>query len=114
MRTPLHPQVEWQATLRTLDGTQTLEASWLLKRDIRIASDVDLVLLGGSSDKSDLAKDQVGEGIALEKGGGRILCGREERHPFCCLFLSYLVKPFDDGIQQQPVCVMVECHESYR
>ena len=50
MRTPLHPQVEWQATLRTLDGTQTLEVSWLLKRDIRMASGVDLVLLGGNSE----------------------------------------------------------------
>ena len=105
MRTPLHLQVEWQATLTTLDGTQTLEASWLLKRDIRIASDVD---------KSDLAKDQVGGGTALEKGGGRILSEREERHPFCCLFVLYLVKPFDDGTQQQPVRVLVERHESYR
>ena len=114
MRTPLHPQVEWQATLRTLDGTQTLEASWLLKRDIRIASDVDHVLLGGNLDKSDLAKDQVGGGIALEKGGGQILSEREERHPFCCLFVLYLRKPFDDGTQQQPVCGLVECHKSYR
>ena len=114
MRTPLHPQVEWQATLRTLDGTQTLEASWLLKRDIRIASDVDLVLLIGNLDKSDLAKDQVGGGIALEKGGGRILGEREERHLFCCLFVLYLEKPFDGGIQQQPVHVLVERHESYR
>ena len=88
---PLHPQVEWQATLTTLDGTQTLEASWLLKRDIRIASDVDLVLLIGNLDKSDLAKDQVGGGIALEKGGGRILSEREERHPFCCLFTVVLL-----------------------
>ena len=114
MRSPLHPQVEWQSTLRTLDGTQTLEASWLLKRDIRIASDVGLVLLGGSSDKSDLAKDQVGGGIALENGGGRILSKREERHPFCCLFVLYLMKPFDDGTQQQPGRMLVERHESYR
>ena len=114
MRTPLHSQVESQATLRTLDGTQTLEASWLLKRDIRIASDVDHVLLGGNSDKSDLAKDQVGGGIALEKGGGWILSEREERHPFRCLFVLYLGKPFDDGAQQRPVLVLVEPHESYR
>ena len=114
MRTPLHLQVEWQATLTTLDGTQTLEASWLLKRDIRIASDVDLVLLIGNLDKSDLAKDQVGGGIALEKGGGRILSEREERHPFCCLFVLYLLKPFEDGTQQQPVRVLVQRHESYR
>ena len=80
MRTPLHPQVEWQATLRTLDGTQTLEASWLLKGNIRIASDVDLAFLGDHSDKSDLAKDQVGGGIALEKDGERILSEQEERH----------------------------------
>ena len=66
LHTPLHPQVKWQATLRTLDGTQTLKASWLLKWDIHIAGDVDLVLLGGNLDKSDLAKDQVGGGIALK------------------------------------------------
>ena len=107
MRTPLHPQVEWQATLRTLDGTQTREASWSLKQDIRIASDVDLVLLGGNSDKSDLAKDHVGGGIALQKGGGRIL-GKRESHPFCCLFVLYLWKPFDDGKQQQPSRVLVD------
>ena len=88
-----------EATLRTLDGTQTLEASWLLKRDIRIAGDVDHVLLRGNLDKSDLAKDQVGWGIALEKGGGRILSKREERHPFCYLFALYLGKPIDDGTQ---------------
>ena len=111
---PLHLQVEWQATLRTLDGTQTLEASWLLKRDIRIASDVGLVLLGGNSDKSDLAKDQVGGGIALEKAGGRILSEREEHHLFCCLLVLYLVKPFDDGTQQQPARVFVERHKPYR
>ena len=114
MRTPLHPQVEWQATLRTLDGTQTLEASWLLKRDIRIASDVDHVLLGGNLDKSDLAKDQVGGGIALEKGGGQILSEREERHLFCCLFVLYIGKHFGYGTQQQPVRVVVERHKSYR
>ena len=114
MRTPLHPQVKWQATLTTLDGIQTLEASWLLKRDIRIANDVDLVLLIGSLDKSDLVKDQVGGGIALEKDGGQILSEQEERHPFCWLFVLYLEKPFDDGTQQQPVRVLVERHESYR
>ena len=102
------------ATLRTLDGTQILEASWLLKRDIHIASDADLVLLGGNSDKSDLAKDQAGVSTALEKGGGRILSKQEERHLFCCLFVLYLGKPFDDGTQQQPVRVLVERHESYR
>ena len=114
MRTSLHPQLEWQPTLRTLDGTQTLVASWLLKRDIRRASDVNLILLGDILDKSDLVKDQVSRGIALEKGGGRILDKREERHPFCCLFVLYLGKPFDDGTQQQPVHVLVERHQSYR
>ena len=114
MRTPLHPQVEWQATLRTLDDTQTLVASWVLKQDICRASDVDLVLLGCNSDRSDVVKDQVGGGIALEKGGGRILGEREERHLFYCLFVLYLEKSFDDGIQQQPVRVLVERHGSCR
>ena len=111
---PLHSQVKWQPTLRTLDGTQTLEASWLLKQDIRIASDVDHVLLRGNSDKSDLAKDQAGGGIALGKGGGWILSKREERHPFCYFFVLYLGKLMDDGTQQQPVRVLVKCHELYR
>ena len=79
-----------------------------------MASHVDLVLLGGNSEKSDLAKYRVGGGIALEKGGGRILSEQEECHPFCCLFVLYLRKPFDDGTQQQPVCVLVECHKLYR
>ena len=114
MRTSLHPQVEWKATLTTLDGTQTLETSWLLKRDIRIASDVDLVLLIDNLDKSYLAKDQISGGIALEKDGGRILSKQEECQPFCSLFVLYLEKPFDDGTQQQLVRVLVECHESYR
>ena len=86
---------------------------WLLKQKIRKASDVDLLLLGSNSDKLDLAKDQVGRGIALEKGGGQILGKRGERHPFCCLFALYLGKTFDDGTQQQPICVLVERHESY-
>ena len=114
MRTRLLPQVEWQATLRTLDGTQTLKASWLLKRDIRIASDVNRVLLVASLDKFGLAKDQIGDGIALKKDGGRILSEPEERHPFCWLFVLNLEKPFDDGTQQKPVRVLVERHESYR
>ena len=87
---------------------------WLLKRDIRIAGDVDHVLLRGNLDKSDLAKDQVGWGIALEKGGDRILSEREECHPSCYLFVLYLGKPIHDGTQQLPVRVLVECHESYR
>ena len=54
--------------LRTLGETQKLKASWLLKQDIYIASDVDLALLGGNSDNLDLAKNQVGVGTALDKG----------------------------------------------
>ena len=73
---------------KTLDGTQTLKVSWLLKRE-----------------------DQVAGGIALEKGGDPISSKQEEHHPFFCLFVSYLGKPFDDGMQQQPVCVLVEHHE---
>ena len=114
MRTPLHPQVERQATLRTLEDTQTLVASWLLEQDIRRASDVDLVLLEGNSGMVDLAKDQVGGGTALKKDGGQILGEQEEHHPVCFLFASYLGKPFGDGTQQQPVRVLVERHESYR
>ena len=61
---PLHPQAEWQATLRSLDGTQTLIFLWSPKPYIRRASEGDHVLLGGNSDRSDLVKDQVSEGIA--------------------------------------------------
>ena len=102
---PLHLQVEWQATLRTLDGTQTLVALWLLKLGIRRVSDGDLVLLGGNLDRLDLAKDHVVGGIASEKGGGQILDKQEECYLFCCLSVLYCVKSFDVGIQQQPVCV---------
>ena len=111
---PLHLQVEWQATLRTLDGTQTLVALWLLKLGIRRVSDGDLVLLGGNLDRLDLAKDHVGGGIASEKGGGQILDKQEECYLFCCLSVLYCVKSFDVGIQQQPVCMLVEHHELYR
>ena len=61
---PLHPQVEWQATLRSFDGTQTLIFLWSPKLDIHRASEGDHVLLGGNLDRSDLVKDQVSEGIA--------------------------------------------------
>ena len=44
----------------TLDGSQTLFALWTSKPDIRGAIEVDLVLLGGNSGRSDLVKDQVG------------------------------------------------------
>ena len=114
MRTALHPQVGWQATLRALEDTQTLVASWLLEQDIRRASDIDLVLLDGSLSRLDLAKDQVGEGTALTKDGGWILGGQEEHHPVCFLFASYLRKLFGDDTQQQPVRVLVERHKMYR
>ena len=64
MRTPLHPQVEWHATLMTLDGTQTLVVSRLSKLDSRGASEGDLVLLGSNSGRWGPVKDQVGGGIA--------------------------------------------------
>ena len=93
MRTPLHPQIKRQASLRTLDGTQTLVASWLLEQDIRRASDVDRALLSGNPDRVDLAKDQVGGVTALKKDGGQILGEQEGCHPFCCLCALYLGKP---------------------
>ena len=68
MRVPLHPQVGWQATLMTLDGTQTLVASRMTELDSRGASERDLVLLLGNSGKLDLEKDRDDGGIALEKG----------------------------------------------
>ena len=73
MRTPLHPQVGWQATLMTLDGTQTLIASRITKLDGRGASEGGLVLLGGNSVRLDLEKDRDDGGIALEKSGDRIV-----------------------------------------
>ena len=62
MRTPLHPQVEWQATLRILDDTKVV--SWSSKPDSRRANKGDLVLPGSNWDRRDLMKDQVGGGIA--------------------------------------------------
>ena len=64
LRTQLHPQVEWQATLMTFDGIQTLVVSRLSKLDIRGASEGDLVLLGSNSGRWGLVKDQDGGGIA--------------------------------------------------
>ena len=64
---PLHPQVGWQATLMTLDGTQTLVASRMTELDSRGPSERDLVLLVNSG-KLDLEKDRDDGGIALEKG----------------------------------------------
>ena len=57
----------------TLYGTQTLVASRITKLDSRGASERDLVLLGGNSGRLDLEKDRNDEGIALEKGGDRIV-----------------------------------------
>ena len=57
MRTPLHPPVGWQATVMTLDGTQTLVALRLSKLDSRAASERDLVLLVSNSGRWDLVKD---------------------------------------------------------
>ena len=74
----------------------------------------DLVLLGSNSDRSDLVQDQVGGGIAWEKGGGQIVDEQEEHHPSCCLSVLYHVKPFDIGIHKQPVRVLVERHELHR
>ena len=59
-------------------------------------------------------KDQVGGGIALEKAGSWILGEREDCHLFYFLFVLYLEKPFNDGIQQQLIRVLVERHGSYR
>ena len=61
---PLHPQVEWQATLMTLDDNKTLVVSWITKLESRGASERDLVLLGSNLDRWGLVKDQVGGGIA--------------------------------------------------
>ena len=55
---PLHPQLKWQATLRTIGGSQTLFVLWSSKPDIRIASEGDLVLQGDSSGRSDLDMDK--------------------------------------------------------
>ena len=52
----------------TLDGTQTLVASWMTELDSRRASERDLLLLLDKSGKLDLEKDLDNEGIALEKG----------------------------------------------
>ena len=73
-------QVEWQATLRTLDATQTLVVLWLSKPDIRRG----LALLGSNSDRSDLVKDQGSGGIAWEKGDSQIINEQWGRHLVCC------------------------------
>ena len=72
MHTPLHPQVEWKATLMILDVTQRLVVSWLTKLESHGASEGDLFLLGSDSDRWGLVKDQVGG----EKGGDRIVSGQ--------------------------------------
>ena len=57
----------------TLDGAQTLVASQITKLDSRGASEQDLVLLGGNLGRLGLEKDRDDGGIALEKGGDRIV-----------------------------------------
>ena len=57
----------------TLDGTQILVASQITKLDSRGVSEQDLVLLGSNSGRLDLEKDRDNGGIALEKGGDRIV-----------------------------------------
>ena len=64
MRTPLHPQVEWQVILRTLDGTQTLVVLWLSKPDICRASEGDLVFFARNLYRWEIVKDQVSGGTA--------------------------------------------------
>ena len=54
---PLEPQVGWQATLMTLDGTETLVASRMTELDSHRASGRDL----GNSGKLDLKKDRETE-----------------------------------------------------
>ena len=105
---PLHPQVEWQATLRTLDGSQALFVLWLSKPCICRASEADLVLWGSSSGRLDLEIDQVGWGIAWEKGDGHILDEQGERHLFCCWSALDHGKAFSVGILKQCVCVLVK------
>ena len=83
LRKPLHPQVGWQATLMTLNGTQTLIASRMTELDSRGASERDLVLLLGNSGKLDLEKDRDDGGIALEKGDDQTVGEHWERHLFC-------------------------------
>ena len=65
---PLHPQVEWQGTLMTLDGTQTLASSRMTELDSRGASERGPVLLLGNSGKLYLENDRDDGGTALEKG----------------------------------------------
>ena len=84
LHTPLHHQVEWQATLRTLDGNRTVVVSRLTKADSCRANEGDLVLPGSNSDRWDLMKDQVCGGMAWEKGGGRIVNEQLGRHLFFC------------------------------
>ena len=67
----------------TLDGTQTLVASWMTEPDSRRASEWDLVLLLGNSGKLDLEKDWDDGGIALEKGGDQTTGEQWERDLFC-------------------------------
>ena len=101
LRTPLHPQVGWQATLMTLDGTQTLVASPMTELHSRGASEWDLVLLLGNSGKVDLDKDQDDGGIALEKGYDQTVGEQWEHHLFCWKSVWRLDENFEVYRQQQ-------------
>ena len=56
---------------------------------------------------------QVGGGIALEKGNGRIEDEQGKCHLMCCWSVVHHRKPFDVGIQEQPVRVLMEHHKLY-
>ena len=113
LRVELHPQVEWQATARTLDDSQTLFVLWSSEPNNRRASKGDLVLRGGSLGRSDLVKDQVGWGIAWEKGDDGIADELEERHLFCCWSVLHRVKPVEVGKLKQHAHVYVKRHELF-
>ena len=111
---PLHPQVGWQATLMTLDGTQTLVASRMTELDSRGASERDLVLLLGNSGKLDLEKDRDDEGVALKKGGDQTIGEQWERHLFCWWSVWRLDENFEVYRQQQLIRVLMTRHELFR
>ena len=114
LRTPLYPQVECQATLVILDGTQTLVVSRLSKPDSCKASERDLALLGDNSNRWDLVKDQDDEGSAWEKSDGWIVREQLRRHLFCCWSVFHPEQPVNVCRQKQPVPVLVESHELSR
>ena len=79
---PLHPQVVWQTTLRTLCGSQTLFASWRLLLHIRPANDEDLVCQGSIWERSELETGQVDEDADGGKDGDRNVDEPAVRHLF--------------------------------